>query len=368
MVRWLALAIILFASGAHADATLGLLSELTGPSAANGEACRQGYEVARQKFAPNDVIGAQKIRFLFGDHKAEAKTAIDEYNRFVKQEDALAVLSNRGNVGMALDPLSKQDNVPLIGMMAHINFIDQNPNGFRFWPSAKTEGAALAQRAYSRGLRKVASLILEDDAALAIGNSFEGEFKRLGGEVVFHELVGEKDTDFSTLFSRARGLKPDLLFIHVAVTQMGIAVKRARELGLKQPIYSYFWIGYPEVLQSAGKDALEGTTFISLATDRPLFKKEFEKQFPDQKVVAVTYACFAGLAFALQEIEQNSKDLTREKFLKLLKVSHKVELPDETLKIENREVLFPLEYRVIRDGQVTSDGEISASPLSDRKS
>jgi ABC-type branched-subunit amino acid transport system substrate-binding protein len=93
---WFLSIFLISTSFARAEISLGLLSELTGSGAPNGVSCREGYELARSIYAPNDQIQNNKIRFIFGDHRAQAQAGIAEYQRMVKQEEVIAVLSNRG--------------------------------------------------------------------------------------------------------------------------------------------------------------------------------------------------------------------------------------------------------------------------------
>ena len=77
---------------------IGLLTQLSGPFATVGESCRQGYELARKSFAPEDKIGGRTIRFIYGDTKGEAAAGLTEFKRVVEVENVIAVKSWRAKL------------------------------------------------------------------------------------------------------------------------------------------------------------------------------------------------------------------------------------------------------------------------------
>lgn len=330
--------------------TIGLLSDMTGSNGPNGDACRQGYELARKSFAPGDRAGGHQISFEFGDHKGEPKTGVTEFLRVTKQQNAVAVLSNRGNVGMAMDPFSARGHVPLIGIMGHNDFIKNNPYGFRFWPSPDQEGRALAEMALKVG-KKVASVAAQDEYIASVVSSFEAELKKGGGEMVMNDTIGEQDTDWGALLLRIRSAKAEVLFLNAPVAKLGALVRRARELGVTQPIISNFWLSYPAVAQAAGPEAIEGAGYVTLDTDKPQFTDGLKKQFPDPQPNGVSYACYSGLTFLLQNIDPAEKTITSENLYQHLLTVSSVRMSDGDMPIQLREAKFKLVFQTYRNGK-----------------
>lgn len=345
----------------EAPLTVGLLSDLTGTNGPNGDACRHGYEVARKISVPMDGKIASKLRFVFGDHKGEPKTGVSEYLRLTEMEGAVAIVSNRGNVGMAIDPLSSRMRIPLLGIMGHTDFVRQNPYGFRFWPSPEQEGQALAEAALLRG-KTVGSIALEEEYILSVVKGFEAAYSRNGGRMVFRETITEQDNDWSTLLVRLRGRSPDILFLNTTVNKLGPLIKRTRELGLKQPILSNFWLSYRSVATSAGEENIEGASYVTLDLARPKFLLEFEKLFPREQANAVTYACFSGLTFLLQNLPRTilPKEKPSEAIFAELQKARVVKLPDEQVALIDREVQFHLVQEVYHFGKAVKEKEVVA--------
>ncbi len=337
------------ASPSGSPTVIGLLSDLTGTNGANGDSCREGYELARRSFASGDQIGKTKLSFLFGDHKGEPKTGTSEFLRMVNQGRAIAVVSNRGNVGMALDPISARLKIPLIGIMGHTGFLRNNPVGYRFWPSPKQEGSALAKAALRVG-KRVASLDLQDEYILSIVDAFKAELAAAGGEIVFSDSVSEQDTDWASLLTRMRSSKPDVIFLNTTVGKLGALVRRAREVGVSQPIISNFWLSYPSVAEAAGAANIEGSGYVALDTGKAKFLEAHRRLFPNSRANAVTLACFSGLAFLLQNIPDSGGTVTAENLNHRLLQATEVLLPDQAMKISDREAHFDLVFETYRNG------------------
>jgi len=87
---------------------------------------------------------------------AETKTAVSEFNRLVNVEKALAVITTRSQIALTLNPLSAARKIPLLATAGAEAFISGNPYAFRFFPTTELESRALAQKARSMGLKKMA--------------------------------------------------------------------------------------------------------------------------------------------------------------------------------------------------------------------
>jgi branched-chain amino acid transport system substrate-binding protein len=235
----------------------GALAELSGPGALNGAACQAGYRVAASLFAEQYPALSEKVEIVYGDHRREPKAAISEFQR-ISAMGVWGVACNHSIVGVAINPLSKAARIPLLGVMGHESFIRDNPFAIRIIPTPEEEGGALARTAFKRGARKAAILLLQDDYILALGTAFQKNFEELGGKVVYKDEFPESLNDFSSIATRIRSTEPDIIQMTLGFQQFGGAIKRLREQGVKQPIYSNYWLSYPQVIAAAGAENLDG--------------------------------------------------------------------------------------------------------------
>lgn len=330
---------------------IGAMSELTGPGALNGEACLLGYKIAEDLFrksVPENL--SSNVEVIIGDHRREQKQAINEFQRF-SELGVLAVVANHGIIGVAINPISKRNKIPLFGVMGHESFVHDNPYAYRIIATPKQEGGGLAEQAYKDGKRKVAILILEDDYILAIAKNFEERFKKLGGEIVYKDFFEEKFSDFSTIATRIRSTKADAIAMTLGFQQFGPALKRLREQGAKQPVYSNYWLSYPQVIEDAGITNVENSVFITENSDYKAFLDGYEKLAPKGYFRSgVVFRCYSALASALAVLNKNPKVANREDYIQALENLKELNIPDRNLLFKNREAQFDMELYRINNG------------------
>ena len=337
-------------TGARPKIKVGALTELTGPGAMYGAACQAGYKVATDLFSQQYPDVAENVEVIYGDHKRDQKTALSEFRRLASL-DVWGVACNHSIVGVVINPLSKDLQIPLFGVMGHASFVNDNPYAIRVIPTPQEEGGGLARMAFNRGAKKAAILLLEDDYILAVGAAFEKQFKDLGGEIVYKDSLDESLVDFSSVATRIRAAKPDIVEMSLGFQQFGPAIKRLREQGVRQPLYSNYWLSYPQVIATAGKENVEDSVYITEQSDFPVFLEAYERLSPDLFRSGVVFRCYTALATALSVLGQHPELKNRQEYAAVLQNLHSVALPDRELTIESREVSFQPEFYVVKEGK-----------------
>lgn len=340
-----------FAFAVDKEIRIGVLTELSGPFATNGKDCRIGHETAMNAFSTNGQVGPYKVKLVYGDSRGEGKTAVTEFNKLIDQDNVQAVLLNRSQVGMPINPLSKAKKVALLGVVGHSHFAAENPYAFRFYPSSIDEGAYLAKKILEKNIKTMAAVGLQDEFLVALQDETIKTFKKAGGQVLLDERITEADVDLSSLVSKLSGAKPDLIFVNLGIGQTGFLIRKIREQGMRQPIISNFWVQKKEVIDNAGIAAIEGTGFVAISTKLPGFSKELDKVSSGLKASSVYYACHVALASALQAIRDAKSEVQdREDFYQAMLAVKSLKLLDETLPVIEREVKFTMEFSTINNG------------------
>jgi len=333
--------------------TVGLLAELSGPSASNGKACHDGYKAAEYWFGQDRELQS-RLRLIYGDHRAETRTALAEFNKLVKLENAVAVISNRGHIGMVLDPLSDRLGIPLLGIMGHADFVRHNSYGFRFWVPPELDAGTLAKLTINRGYKRAAVVVLHDDYILSLAKEFKRNFTDLSGEIVYYDSIDKDLRDFSAIVTKIKTASPDVIFLNGDVAQLGTLVRKVREQGLKQQIISNFWIAYKDVMESAGAENLEGVFWVGVDLEKKHFREALGRVSPEAKPTLVTYACFSALSSVYNVLESHPDIKGALAFAVALKKLKTVRLPDEDVPFINRELHFNLVPHHISDGKIQS--------------
>ena len=327
------------------EVRVGLLTELSGPSASNGERCRQGFEVAHRMYAAELQAQHVVLRTFVEDHAGDAKVGVAAFQKLIDQDQIVVALATRSQVSMALNPISLERQIPLLGTVGHPGFTTQNRFAFRTYPSVDQEAAALVAALRHDKLLRLATLSIEDEWNKSLAAAVEDHLKGAGGRVVFSESMLPNDPDPRAFSGRLRMAQPEAIFINLALGSSGVAMKRLRELGLPQPFFSNFWGAAPESLQVAGHDASAGMRYVTINTQKPRFREAVLTAFPEASVAAVTYSCFAGVRWLIDAILISAREghkFSAEELAPVLTKVTEMELPDEHLSVSGRELQFDL--------------------------
>jgi len=329
---------------------IGLIAELSGTMATNGENCRQGFEVARKYFAPNDQMQGRSLSFIYGDSQGEAKTGISEFNKLVEVDHVIAVALNRSAVAMAINPISKQKKIPLFGVVGHPRFTRENEYAFRFWPSAEREGQQFAEFIYKSGKRKIAIFTFQDEWLEAFGESIAKNYLKLGGQVVVSEKLSGDGSEFASFGARLKSISPDAIFLNLLVPQYGVALRRLKELGLNQQIYANYWIATQDALAASASNN-EGIIYDSLPAGSIYFQNERKDLFGRSDRSGMTTSCYYALGGLLSVLRDNPKIATAEELYRSAAALKEMKLAEESLEMQEREAQIPVDFMVIRSGR-----------------
>lgn len=351
----LGLSILSSGSGVFAQNTefkLAVLTELTGAGAAMGQECRHGAEIARRGLTQNGKVAGTELRLIMADSQDDAKVAVTEFKKLVQYEGADAVLVSRSKTAMPLNPLSKQLRIPLVASAGHPAFVGGNPYAFRVYLNAGVEGSFLAGKVFGFGVRRAATVTVEDEWNLSFTSAFARRFQELGGSIIASETLIPSESEFHGLATRLKGIGAEGIFVNLQIAQAGPFIRRLYEQGVKASLFANYWVQKQEVQESAGKEALEGLRFNEIDFARPKFLAMAKNLFPAQALTPATYICYVGTASIIQALKNNQgKAAPVTEALAALK---EVTLLDDVLAVEEREVQYPQNIRVIHGGKSQS--------------
>ena len=343
------LSIFIFAEFANATETkIAVITELSGPGAAIGRECQDGAEIAISAFKDS---GPHRFSLLYGDSQDSAKTAISEFNKLTRADAADVVIVSRSKIALPLNPLSKRNKIPVVGVSAHPDFTNRNPYSVRVYPNAEKEGAFIAEHSYKLGKRRIAVVTVEDEWNLSVSNSYLEKFRALGGEVVYHQDLSPSDNEFSTIVTSIKTKEPDGLFLNLQIAQLGAFIKKLREQGINTRVFSNYWIQKQEVISVAGVENIENSVFGEVDIQRPKFLSAAKVLYPDKTPTPATYTCYVAVGSIIEATRKIQGEYSRDSLRESLVNLQSVTLLDETIPFNNREIQYQLKLREIRSGQ-----------------
>lgn len=311
------------ASGEASGSTvkLGFITAYTGPGAAYGVAMKEGVDLAVEEINSNPATKV-KIDLVTYDTALKKNEAINSMKKAIEQDKVLAIEGpmTTGEM-MAAGPIAQQSKVVAFGTgTTGPGITDLGDYIFRNAIPGKMNIPQLVDKTQQKlGFKKVAILYANNnDQMVGEHQIYLDHFKKIGVEVVADESFAEKDTDFSAQLTKVAASNPDVICIASLYQEGTLIVKKAREMGLNQPILGGNGFNSPEYIKQAG-EAADGTLVATpwdpeRKTEKAQnFRKAFVAKYnhePDQ-FAAQAYDAMYTIHMA---VEQSGTTTDRKKF------------------------------------------------------
>ena len=233
----------------------------TGPGAAYGQAMKEGVDLAVEEIN-KDPKTKMKIDLVTYDTKLNKAEAINAVKKCIEQDKVLAIEGPMTSGEMfAAGPVAQQSKVVAFGTGTTAPGItDLGDYIFRNAIPGKLAIPVTVQKAYDKlGFKTVAVMYSNNNDQMVGENKiYQDVFKQLGVNVVDTETFADKDTDFSAQLTKIQAANPDVIAIAGLYQEGALIVKKAREMGMTQPIIGNNGFNSPAYIQQAG-DAANGT-------------------------------------------------------------------------------------------------------------
>jgi branched-chain amino acid transport system substrate-binding protein len=226
----------------------GAVMPVTGPIPQFGEYFVRGSQLALEDLEKSGWINGKKIRIILEDGKNDPKVSLAGLNKLINIDKVPIVESLGSSVVLSLGPVCQKNGVLLSNVAA------QNPNVrkignyiFSLVPLADTVMQVTTNWAIN-GLKakRAALLYVNYEFGRGVADSFAQEFKKHGGKIVATEIFPQSQADFTSNITKLKFVDADLIFYVGNETELGYALKKAKEMGLKQR-----WLCAPGVLNPA---------------------------------------------------------------------------------------------------------------------
>lgn len=244
--------IVGFAAACRADdQRIGMILPLTGPTAPFGAVVQRGVESA----------GGRTKDILLEDDACDPIKSVSAF-RSLRQRGANLFLGPCCTTSMAaVAPMVKQENLIAMNVCTGAERVWNLSSGrvFHAQMSADFESRQNAKMIWSRGIRKVVILYVEQEYALAHEAAFRKAFP---GEVVQSlSFTGTDVAQVKSLVLKLKSLQYDALYIPIVEPFfLGVLSEVAKVGARPKHIFSVFSFELPEVLATEGANA-EGVIY-----------------------------------------------------------------------------------------------------------
>jgi branched-chain amino acid transport system substrate-binding protein len=227
---------------------IGVIYDHTGPFAAAGSlACYRGTKLAIDMVnEKGGVLGAYPIRQIDADSQSKAEAAINEAERLLNAEAVdvlLGVYSSAHAVPLAEKVDRQKKFLWITTAISDAVFKDRNlryafrpqTHSGRFGELSVQYIAAHAQDRFKKPARELRVAIIYEDGpyGTGVGAANEAEARRQGMPVVLKEGYSAQAPDLSSLVTRLRAARPDVLFHTGYNPDITLFLRQSKELGLR---------------------------------------------------------------------------------------------------------------------------------------
>jgi len=294
---------------------IGLVLPLTGQSSALGNWFKTGYEFAIEEVNSKGGIKGKKLLGIFEDGAGDPNKSVSAFQKLINVEKIKIGASTLSPICLALIPIATKQKILFFANAAHPKITGQSKLIFRHSNTVAQESKLIYDFSIKNlKSQKIVICYVNDDFGLAFRDEMLSLFKSSNQKI--ESLEFEKtENDFRAHVIKIISIKPDIVYILGFVKNMGILIKRLRELGYKGKIFVNFGFTQPDVISYAG-NAAKGVYYIDYGFDYTKeelkslnlnYKNKYGINMPP--VAILSYNVIKILKEALENVGENPESL-----------------------------------------------------------
>ncbi|MGA0795088.1 MAG: ABC transporter substrate-binding protein [Quisquiliibacterium sp.] len=264
---------------------IGAILAMSGGASFYGTVMSQGIKQAIDEINAKGGVNGIPLEAVIEDHKSgNAQEAVSAMNRLITINNVKIVMTSFTAPTQAIAPIADQHRILLLnGGGVSNSLVGVSKYIFHNRSLAADLGLSAASYLHASGVKKIAGLQWKNDAGDSIVNAVGPYWKDKGGTVAATEAVPQGATNMDTQIAKIRASNPDAIGLWMFTPETGLAIKRIREFGMKQPLIGVEFT--PNDAKIAGTHA-EGYMFINdyfaPSDDQPwskAFAEGYEKRY-----------------------------------------------------------------------------------------
>ncbi len=302
------------------SAKIGVISYLTGPGAAYGEAITNAFKLAQEEI---NQQGEVNIELVIEDSAGKQEQALTVAQKLMSSDDIVAILGPTLSTEMnVVAPEADLNGIPILGTSTTANGIPQiGEYVFRnALPESLAIPSVLDKAVDKYDAKKIAILYGNDDLFTKSGfDTMKKAAEDMGLEIVAIETFQKGQSDYNAQLTKIKGLNPDLILASALYNEGAVIMDQARKMGITVPFIGGNGFNSQQVIEIAG-DASEGllvaTPWFGEKDDQKIqdFVNKYEAEYgkkPDQ-FAAQAYDALFIMAEGLKNAGEADRDALRD--------------------------------------------------------
>ena len=289
---------------------IGVDAPLTGQNSATGLGIQYGVQIAVDDANKKKTVPGVTFKVKALDDKAVPATGQQNATALVAADDVLGVVG----------PLNSGVATQMQQVFATANLVEISPSNTapeltqgKNWQTKKSrpyktyfrtattdalQGGFAAQYAHDT-LKKKKVYVVDDKQTYGAGLSklFTAGFTKLGGKIAGTDHVNTGDKDFSTLVTKVKNSKADMLYYGGQYDESQILTKQLKDAGANIPLFGGDGMFSDTYIKTAGKTS-EGdlVTSVGVPVDTLPAAKEFIDAYKAKKYPG-DYGTYGGYSY-----------------------------------------------------------------------
>ncbi|HET7615544.1 MAG TPA: ABC transporter substrate-binding protein, partial [Bacillales bacterium] len=227
-------------SGSSSDsavsAKIGVISYLSGPGAAYGEAITNGLKLAKKEI---NKEGKVHVNLVIEDSAGKADQALSAAQKLINSEQVDAIIGPTLSTEMqVVGPVANQNQVPIMGTSTTAAGIPQiGKYVFRdSIPESQAIPAAMKKAVDKYKVKKVAIMYGNDDVFTKSGyDTMKKAAADMGLKVLTTQTFQKGQSDYKAQLTKIKNLKPDMILCSALYNEGAVIMDQARAMGIDVP-------------------------------------------------------------------------------------------------------------------------------------
>ncbi len=285
---------------------IGVITSLTGPAAAFGQAHKNGYAVALNELNARGGVLGKKIELVYYDDQSRPDQAVQGVSKLVDQNRVPIILGAYSSENTrAIVPAITQRQVPLIMPTATADNVMETGSPWVFRLCAGSGAYAIATLDFlkNNGNPKTMAIVYENtNFGQSNDKSMRDEAKKAGINIVDEEAYQASSPDYKALLQRVKAKNPEVIYFASYLLDASTLLRQASQVGLNPKYYTSAGTGFAAAefpTKDKGAGPYAEYTF-SVSQWLPSAKWKGSKEFDDAfyKLTGVHPAYHAMEAYA----------------------------------------------------------------------
>lgn len=226
---------------------IGVITSLTGPAAAFGQAHKNGYTVALNELNAGAPALGKKIELVYYDDQSRPDQAVQGVNKLIDQNHVPVILGAYSSENTrAIVPAVTQKQVPLLMPTATADNVMETGSPWVFRICAGSGAYATATLDFLRetNAAKTMGVVYENtNFGQSNGDAMESAAKAAGFEV-FTEAYQASSPDYKALLQRVKARRPAVIYFASYLLDASTLMRQAAQVDVNPDYYTSAGTGF----------------------------------------------------------------------------------------------------------------------------